>query len=55
MVRAELEDVKRLVAGRSSVPKEQVYPKFHAMATHWLTLQVAACSVMYPVSLPLKA
>lgn len=38
--RLELDDVKRLVAGRSSVPKEQVYPKFHAMATHWLQLQV---------------
>lgn len=37
--RLELDDVKRLVAGRSSVPKEQVYPKFHAMALQWLLMQ----------------
>ena len=42
MFRLELDDVKRLVAGRSSVPKEQVYPKFHSMATYWLQLQVCS-------------
>jgi hypothetical protein len=38
--RTELEDLKRLVGGRSSVAKEQVYPKFYSMAAFWIQLQV---------------
>lgn len=31
--KSELDDLKRLVGGRASVPKEQVYPKFEAIAS----------------------
>lgn len=37
--RHEMEDLKRLVGARSSVPKEQVYPKFSTMASLWISLQ----------------
>lgn len=34
----ELYDLKLLVGNRTSVPKEQVYPKFDSIATNWLAL-----------------
>ena len=34
----EMEELKGLVGSRSSVPKEQVYPKFDALAALWLLL-----------------
>ena len=37
-IRAELGNLRNLVGNRASVPKEQVYPKFDALASLWLTL-----------------
>lgn len=34
----ELEELKTLIGGRASVPKEQVYPKFDAIASAWFDL-----------------
>ena len=35
----EMEDLKRMVGARTSVPKEQVYPKFSALAGLWASLE----------------
>ena len=57
--RHEMEDLKRLVGARSSVPKEQVYPKFSTMASLWSSLQelqqrVQSRSRIYDVLTPFR-